>query len=349
LKIVRLRGSAQVEVVEAPDPEPKGSNVVVKVMASSICGTERHFYEDGPNRDQAASGVMNTGHEATGIVFKALTTSRLKEGDRVNLFASLTHCGKCRYCRVGRWVLCDGEPRQMGRGFHAELVSIREDFCLPLPPDISFETGALFSDVLGTALHAIRRLRITALDTVLVMGQGPIGLAATMICRFFGASVIAADTNPYRLDLALRCGATAVLDRGQEVGDVTILADSRGVDVAIDCAGAQASRHACLRAVRVGGRVAFVGLGQGFALDQEQFRHEFFRKDLELIASWYSDPSDMLELEQMVRRGLDPGRMVTHNLPLERAEQGYSAMFGGTGGKVILRPNGTPAECVSLD
>ncbi|MEI6723824.1 MAG: alcohol dehydrogenase catalytic domain-containing protein, partial [Betaproteobacteria bacterium] len=98
MKILSTPGGSRVDLIEIPDPEPEGRYVVVKVMASSVCGTERHTYEDGPSPAYVADGVVNVGHEATGVVWKVAPGSRLKEGDRVNLFASVTHCGTCRHC-----------------------------------------------------------------------------------------------------------------------------------------------------------------------------------------------------------------------------------------------------------
>jgi threonine dehydrogenase-like Zn-dependent dehydrogenase len=339
MRVVRLLGGRQLTVVDVPEPEPIDDHVVVKVMASAICGTERHAYEDGMTNAALAAGVTNAGHEGAGVVWKARGGSRLKEGDRVNLFSTRCHCGGCRHCASGRWVLCQGEPPAPGFGYHAQFVLRREDFCLPLSADVEFPTASLFGDVLGTAYRAIRRIRITAGETVLVLGQGPIGLAATMICRFMGASVIAADRLPFRVQLAERCGAdTAVLWEGPESLAALRDAAPEGVDAAIDCAGAQSTRVACLAAVRAGGRVALVGLGAGLELDGPTFRRDVFLKDLELVASWYSNPLDMFELEDMVRRGLNPERMITHVLPLEQAAEGFAAMFGGESGKVILEP-----------
>ena len=341
MRTVSLLGSRQVEVRDLPEPEPRDDHVVVKVMASSICGTERHAYDHGMNRPAAAAGVMNAGHEATGVVWKAMSSSSLKEGRRVNLFATRAHCGRCRHCARGRWVLCQGEAAApTSVGFHSQFVLLRQDFCLPLADDVSFGIGALFSDVLGTTLHAIKRLRIQGGESVLITGQGPVGLAATLVCSFFGATVIAVDLSDSRLDLARRCGAAATINSGGEDLDQRVweLAGSDGVDAAIDCAGFEATRFACLRAVRRGGRVALVGLAEGLRLDQANYRDNFFLKDLDLIASWYSDPADMFELEDMVRRGLDPGKLVTHEFPLEQAPEAYTTMFGGASGKVIVTP-----------
>lgn len=340
MKTVRLGGPREISIADLEEPTPHGNHVVVKVMASTICGTERHAYEHGLAARETAAGVLNVGHEATGIVWKSCAGSRLREGARVVLFASRRHCGRCQQCARGRWVLCQGEEPQLGFGYHSQFELLREDFCLPLSDDIDFVTGALLSDVLGTAYRAIRRLGVCGSDTVLVSGQGPIGLAATMISRFFGASVLAVDTNGLRRELALRCGATAAFDP-TEAGiesKVQSLCGPQGVSVAIDCVGSQASRLACLRSVAPGGRVAVVGLSEGLELDQATFLEHVFKKDLELIASWYSNPSDIYDLEDLVRRGLAPLAMVTHEFALEEAAAAFSLMFGGQSGKVVLKP-----------
>ena len=340
MRVVNVLGDERVEVIDAPEPTADGDHVVVKVMASAICGTERHTYEAGMAETARAAGVFNGGHEATGVVWKATAASRLKEGDRVNLFSTACHCGRCRHCAAGRWVLCQGEAPAPGFGYHAQYVRRRQDFCLPLGNEIGFETGALFGDVLGTAYRAIKRLDLAAGETMLVMGVGPIGLAATMICRFMGVAVVAADRNDRRLEIAADCGAGATINTEREdvAARVLEIVGGEGVDAAIDCAGAQDTRLACLKAVRRSGRVALVGLKDGLELDLATFREHFFRKDLDLISSWYSNPSDMFELEDLVRRGLNPERMITDVLPLEQAPAGFTKMFSGESGKVILQP-----------
>ena len=340
MKVVHFAGGSRIDVVERPVPDPDADHVVVKVMASAICGTERHAYEAGMSQVASAAGVLNGGHEATGIVWRTAPGSRLQEGDRVNLFSTAAHCGRCRHCQSGRWVLCRGEPPAPGFGYHAQYVRRRHDFCLPLADDIDFETGSLFGDVLGTAYRAIQRLGLKSGETLLVVGVGPIGLAAALLARFFGLTVLAADRNEERLKLARESGAVHVFntERDDVVSRVQALVDAEGVDAAIDCAGAQATRLLCLRSVRRGGRVALVGLRDGLTLELADFREHFFRKDLDLISSWYSNPSDMAELEDLVRRGLDPLRMVSHVLPIDRAAEGFDKMFSGRSGKVILNP-----------
>ncbi len=335
-----MLGDGKTMVGDLPEPVPYDNYVLVKVMATTICGSERHTYDHGLAR-AGASGWANVGHEAAGIVSAVDSASTVKVGDRVILFASPRHCGECEHCLSGRWVLCRGNDQpEAGSGMHSQFVIIREDFCLPLPDDLDFEAGAMFTDTLGTPLRAITRLRVGEDDTVLVSGQGPVGLAATMLCRFLGATVIATDTNDYRLGCATECGANTVVN--PQTADLRTalreFADPDGVSVAIDCSGSQAGRLASLDAVRRGnGRVAFVGLGEGLEMTSEE-ASRIFLKEVELIGSWYSDPEDMVKLAALVRQGLQPSKMVTHRFPIENAPEAFDTCFGGAGAKVVILP-----------
>ncbi len=214
MRTVQMLGNCGVDVVDLADPEPReGDEVVVQVMSSPLCGSERHAW-DGPNA-MGAGEVLNGGHEGAGIVAKARGSSHVKEGDRVVLHAA-SPCGSCRYCVAGHWVLCDSPRGRRLPGNHSQYVLVNERSCLPLADDIDFETGALFGDAIGTPFRALKRLGVSGFDTVLITGQGPIGLAATMLCRFLNARTIVLDINPYRLERGRRCGADVCLNPAEE-------------------------------------------------------------------------------------------------------------------------------------
>jgi threonine dehydrogenase-like Zn-dependent dehydrogenase len=275
-------------VLDLPEPVAELGYVVVKVMASTLCGTERHVYEHGIRPSTGSSAPVNSRHGATGVVWKTVAGSTLRPGDRFNLLAAFRHCGECRYCVSGRWILCQNEPTATpSLGYRAQYVRIREDFCLPLPYDVDFETGALFTDQLATALNALRRLRLARGETVLVSGQGPVGLVATLLATFLGTVVIATDFNGARLGPAKQCGARHAVNpaRKDVAAAIPAVAQREGVNCAIECSGGQDERLACFEAVRRGGRVAFVGLGDdSLSLDAHRYRRDFFLKDLELHA-----------------------------------------------------------------
>jgi propanol-preferring alcohol dehydrogenase len=327
-----MLGHEQVEVIDRPDPEPAGDRVVVRVMASALCGSERHAYF-GPE-PRAGNG----GHEGAGVVVATDSARHCRVGDRVLVFAA-SHCGRCQHCLRGRWILCRArQPAQTG-GMHAQLALVRDDLCFAIPDDVTFEQAALLGDVLGTPFRALRRLGASALDTVLITGQGPIGLAATMLCRFLGARVIAADVNDYRLERAAAAGATRVVNplREDVRSAVLELTDGEGADLALECSATADGAATCLAAVRTAGRVAFLGLTGKLTIDVTP---QLILRDLQVIGSWYSDPADLAELAAMVRRGLDLSPLVTHHYGIEDAAQAFVTFFGGRSAKVILAPAG---------
>jgi L-iditol 2-dehydrogenase len=324
MKAVKMLGNEQVSVVDMPDPQADGRQIIVKIMSSALCGSERHAYY--------GSHVIpgNAGHEAAGIIHDAGTSEIVSVGDRVALHAS-SACGRCRECWEGNWVRCRN-PSQTHRtiGNHSQFVQIRDELCLPLPDDISFDTGALLGDVMGTPYRAIKRLGVTGFDQVLIMGQGPIGLAATMICKFLNAEVTVADVNEYRLEQSLRCGADRALPATSP--ELAGLAP----DVALDCSGNSDAQTLCLDTVKPGGRVALIGVSEdGPRINTT--RH-FILKELTVIGSWYSTPVDHLELIDLVHRGLSPEAMITHRFGIDEAPKAFTSFFAGEAAKVMLTP-----------
>ena len=328
---VQILGRERVAVRELPDPEPKESLVVVKIMASAICGSEMGVYRGERPLE------TNNGHEAAGIVYKVDRPRRVKEGDRVVLFAR-SHCGRCRHCLAGDWILCQNPSPPRYPGNHSQYVLLDEELCLPLPDDISFEVGALLGDGLGAPYHAIRRLGITALDTVLICGQGPIGLGATLICKFFNALVIAVDINDYRLELARSIGADYTFNPRREnvLEAVRDLTGGAGVDKALDCTGKPEGELLVLEAVRRKGKVAFIGENP-HGVEVKPSPH-MIRKDLELIGSWYFNASEYEDLIKIVRRGVPVERLITHQFPISEAQKAFETFASGRAAKVLIKP-----------
>jgi propanol-preferring alcohol dehydrogenase len=330
---VQMLGNEKVAVRELPDPEPEGSLVVVKIMASAICGSEIGAYR-GRNRME-----HNSGHEASGIVYKTDRPKYLKEGDRVMLFAQ-SHCGRCQHCRAGYWILCQNPSPRRYPGNHSQYVLLDEELCLPLPQDISFEVGALLGDAIGTPYHAIKRLEVTALDTVLICGQGPIGLHATLICKFFNALVIAVDINDYRLELAKSIGADYTFNpqRDNVLEAVRDITGGLGVDKAMDCTGKAEGELLALEAVKRRGKMAFIGENsQGVTINPS--RH-LIRKDLDVIGSWYFSAAEYDDMIRIVRRGVPIERLITHQFPITEAQKAFETFASGKAAKVLIRPWG---------
>ena len=348
MKIVQFHGDRRVSVEEAPEPEPSDGLAVIKVISSTICGTELAMYTDLT----ALDGMLNGGHEATGIVWKTAPGSRLKEGARVAIYPDLgDRCGKCANCYRGVWLRCQNlGPRPEGVvGAHAQFAVRREDCCIELPDDISFEQGALLVDCVGTPYRGIRRLGVNGFDTVLITGQGPLGASAAMLCRRLGARIIATEVNDARLDRAPHFGVDHAINPTREdpLARVMELTGGQGVDKAIDFTGFPEPQNLCLDATRGGGAVGFLGLkyepgtvgtvGRGRptpvrVLDQ------LLLKEMTLISSWCVTPDQLLELFDLVREGLPIDRLITHRFGIDDAATAYETTFGGPGTKVMIDP-----------
>lgn len=328
---VRMLGNEKVTVQEFPDPEPMGSNVVVKIMSSAICGSELGTYRGPEQMDH------NIGHEASGIVWKTDKSKYVKKGDKVVLFAQ-THCGRCQYCRAGYWVLCQNPSPKRYPGCHSQYVLLDEEQCLPLPENFSFETGVLLGDAIGTPYHAIKRMGINAVDTVLICGQGPIGLGATLICKFLNAQVIAIDINDYRLERANEIGADYTFNpqRDNVLGAIKTITRGLGVDKAIDCTGKVEGELLALDAVKRGGKMAFVGENhEGVTINPSD---HLIRKDLDVIGSWYFNAAEYDDLVKIVGRGLQIEKLITHRFPLTEAQSAFETFASGKAVKVLLKP-----------
>ncbi len=340
MRTVHMLGNRGIDVIDTPEPEPKDDRVVVKIIASGICGTERHTYDGEAARDETTG--FNSGHEATGIVYKVDSSSRVREGDRVALHAG-GFCGRCRFCLTGDWVMCENRStrgNEWSPGTHSQYVLAYDQMCLPMSDDISYETGVLFGDTLGVTYHAIKRLKLTGFETVLITGQGPIGLSATMLGRFLNAFVIALDVDQYRLTHAELCGADVAVNPDAEsdvLARLQEIAGPRGIDVAIDCSANPVAQTLCLDALRKGGRMAFVGVTQGGPAINTS-RH-FINKELVLIGSWYARPTEFPELEALYRRGLPADDLITHRFGIEESQTAFDTLFGGgSAAKTIIDP-----------
>jgi len=207
LKAIRkISPKPGVEVQEAGEPKIKPSEVLVKVKATAICGSDLHVYRWDEQTTRWKSPLpMTIGHEWSGeVVQTGGEVKSLKTGDRV---AGESHipCGVCYYCKTGNMHVCQNMliyGLQTSEGSFAQYAAVPEVIAYKLPPSVSYEEGSLF-EPLGVAVHAIERVGIQPGDTVLVMGSGPIGIFAQQVAKASGAAkVIAAELKQFRLDLA---------------------------------------------------------------------------------------------------------------------------------------------------
>lgn len=253
MRALQLVAYNRFELVDLPIPVPQNDEVLIKVQACGICGSDVHGM-DGTTGRRIPPIVM--GHEAAGDVVEVGTgVEGWAIGDRVT-FDSTLFCGACDYCRSGRINLCDnrqvlgvscGEYRR--NGAFAEYVAVPARVLCRLPDGLAYEQAAMVEPV-AVAVHGVNRAAVTETDAVAVIGVGMIGLLVVQVLKARGVKwVIAVDVDSAKLDLAKRLGAD---DVAQSVAGAEL-------DVAIEAVGLTPTVDMAIRAVRKGGRVSLIG------------------------------------------------------------------------------------------
>ncbi|MBZ5621511.1 MAG: galactitol-1-phosphate 5-dehydrogenase [Acidobacteriia bacterium] len=260
-----LKQYMDLEMVQMPVPEIGPDDVLVRVRACGICGSDVHGL-DGATGRRIPPLVM--GHEAAGEV--AQTGARvhdMRPGDRVT-FDSTIYCGQCFFCASGDINLCDnrqvlgvspGEYRR--HGAFAEYVAVPRRIMYRLPESLSYEQAALIEAV-SVAVHAVNLTPLRMGASAVVVGSGMIGLLAVQALRAAGAThVVAVDVEDSRLALARQLGATEIVNSKTDQAEAAIrdLTEGRGADVAIECVGAPDPVGTAIHSVRKGGAVTLVG------------------------------------------------------------------------------------------
>ncbi|MBS1839845.1 MAG: galactitol-1-phosphate 5-dehydrogenase [Acidobacteria bacterium] len=264
MKALLLSSYSHLELADLPAPSPGPDEVLIRVAACGVCGSDVHGY-DGSSGRRIPPIVM--GHEAAGVI--ASVGSAVKNfapGDRVT-FDSTVYCGECSNCRRGNVNLCDrrqvlgvscGDYRRAGA--FAEFVSVPARILYRLPDNFPFTEAAMLEAV-AVAIHGVNLAELAPNSTALVIGAGTIGILTLQALKAAGCStVFIADVDMQRLDLAGKLGATEVLLSDDSLLK-TILdrTGNEGVDVAIECVGRGETIAAAIDAVRKGGTVVLVG------------------------------------------------------------------------------------------
>lgn len=326
-----------------PDPIPGPRDVVVKVAATSLCGTDAHIYR----WDEWAQGRVHPpriiGHELCGhVVETGREVSLVKVGDYVAAESHIT-CGRCFQCRTGQAHVCK-QYRILGidcDGSYAEYVALPEGVLWRTAPEISPEFACV-QEPLGNAVDAALAEDLTG-HTVLVTGCGPTGLFAIAVARVSGAAVIiATDTSEYRLGLAKQVGADLTVNvktgHPEAVNEaIHELTSGEGVDAALEMSGDPAALHQAFRAVKNGGRVTLFGIPTGqvcFDLPNEiifKGIRVYGVTGRRLFGTWY-------RLAGLFKAGLNIRPVITHSFPMAEFATGFDLIRSGQCGKVVLFP-----------
>jgi propanol-preferring alcohol dehydrogenase len=318
MKAVRLiKPGRALELQEIPVPEVGAREVLVRVKAAGICHSDAH-YRAGKSRVHPLP--LTLGHEVAGMVERAgAEVSRLRAGDRVCVHYLAT-CGDCAYCNEGSEQFCaTGEMIGKYRdGGYAEFIRVPARSVFLLPEEIPFEQGAIMMCSSATSLHALKKARVAAGETVAVFGVGGLGISAVQLARAFGArEVFAVDIKASKLELAKQFGATPVdAAKTDAVAELKRLTGGRGVDVALELIGLPQTMQQAVKCLAIKGRAMLVGITEK-SFEVSPYG-DVLNKEAEIIGVSDHLASELPLLIEWVRQGkLDLSRVVTRTVPLE--------------------------------
>lgn len=336
MKKTVILGERKAGLIEVPDPQPVKDWVVVKVHASALC-TEYKSYLVGRE-------MQIGGHEGVGEVVAVAQPGPVKIGDRVVILPQFP-CGKCALCRKGDYVYCENNidfeqfiGSKNGLGTFAQYVLKPDWLLFAIPDNVSYERATMAIDGIGASFGAFQAIEITAFDTLLVTGLGPVGLGAVINARFRGTRVIGVEPVPWRRERALKMGAEVVFDPGEPdlVEKIRALSEGKGVTCALDCSGKVQSQRLCIDATRRRGRVAFVGETN----DELSIRvsPDMIRKGLTLVGSWLYNMADYPKVMQVIQESPLIDLLISHVIPMSQIQEGFELLASGQCAKVVVDP-----------
>lgn len=343
MKALVLTAYNRFEMLEQPMPKLGPDDVLLKVAACGICGSDVHGMDGSTGRRQPP---IIMGHEAAGVVAQlGRNVTAWAEGDRVT-FDSTVNCGRCWFCRRGQINLCDNrkilgvacdECRRDGA--FAEYVAVPQHILYRLPDALSFRHAAMVEPV-AVAVHAVGRSGVCLGDTAVVVGAGVIGLFLVQALRAAGcAQIIAVDLDQKKLDLACKLGADVGLrsDQGDVVVEVMQRTAGRGADVALEAVGINPTVQVAATCLRKGGRLTLVGI---LAKSVDLSMQTVVTRELTINSSYISCGEYPACLDLIARGAIDVQPMISAVAPLADGAAWFERLHKGNEGliKVILEP-----------
>ena len=321
-----------------PDPAPQAGEAVIRVRHCGVCGTDLHATEDHGRK----SGGMVMGHEFCGeiVALGKDTPPGWKEGDRLTALPFIG-CGKCAACLLGKPWQCATRLiiglGDVGGGF-AEYTRVHLNSAVRLPDSVSWKAGAL-TESLAVSLHGVRAIgNGLAGKNVLVIGAGPIGLTTTLWCSFFGARhVIVSELDPGRAQMALRYGATGLVDATGDIGAQFRELTGAAPELIMECVGVPGMIAKCTELAPYGGEIIVVG----FCAQPDTFMPAFaMAKELSMKFVIAQDKSDFQFVVDMLGAGrIDVEGLVTDVLTFEQFPAAFEALRKPTSQcKILLAP-----------
>lgn len=335
MKALVYRGPGEISLEEVVDPSPVDGEVLLRVDAAGVCGTDRHIVAG----ELGVRPGTVPGHEIAGTVVEiGDRVEGWEMGERVACFGQAT-CGACAACRAGASNRCR-RPAVLGmarQGGFAERIALPASCLIRLPEAVPSPIGAIACDAIATPLHALWTVgELRAGETVVVMGAGGLGLHAVQLARLAGAAcVVAVDPSESARREALDAGADVVFDPLAEADPAAALRRvARGATLALECVGRAETVDLALAALAPGGRLVVVGVGTARPSLPPLLR--FVGSELCVMGSFGSTPAEIETVLELIGRGrLDVSRSVRREVPLDEAAAIFSEP-GGPARTVIL-------------
>lgn len=338
-----LPGDSTVELCDFDIPTPGHGQVLVQTKVTTICGSDiRCIYREhtGKGAEGYIPGTI-AGHEPCGVIVEeGPGLKRFKKGDRVIVY-HISGCGVCYDCRKGYYISCKSPSRaaygwQRDGGMAPYILCDEKDLVL-LPDELTYKDGAQVACGFGTVYEALQKIGICGDHSVLVTGLGPVGLATLALARAMGASqLIGVEMSDYRIELCRDLGLADVIIKSDDQALEKIMAATggKGCERAIDASANDAARRLALQGTRDWGKIAFVGEGGTCTFQPSP---DIIHGQKTIYGSWVTSLWLMEDLvERLVRWGIHPDRLITHEFPLAKADEAFALMAGGRCGKVAV-------------
>lgn len=342
MKAAVLTAPNQISLSEVATPQPNQGDLLIRVRAATICGTDIRIYRGRKTAGVRYPSVL--GHEFAGEVIDAGGHASLKVGDRVSLCPFIS-CGQCHLCKTGRENLCH-QGTAVGYeidGAFAEVIRIPAQAVAAgnirlLPDRMSYEEAALV-EPLSCIVNGQNKVNLNSADTVVVLGAGPIGLLHVHVARLRGAArIIVSDPSPHRRDTALKAGANLAVDPTSDdlVARVKEETGGRGADVVICAIGIAALARQATDLAAYGGRISlFAGYSKGEMAEMDV--NAIHYRELTVTGAFGQSRQDFDRAFDMVASGqLDLKPMITHRFALDDIVEALAVAEGGAAIKVAV-------------
>ncbi|MGQ4668480.1 zinc-dependent alcohol dehydrogenase family protein [Metabacillus halosaccharovorans] len=311
MKAAVLTEKMNLEIQELPLPEPLDHEVIVKVKACGICGTDQHIYHGQPGSAEVQFPIV-LGHELSGeIVQIGKNVTQFKIGNRVSIDPNM-YCGTCDYCRGNRVHLCDnlqaiGVTRNGGMG---EYCAVPAANCYTLPDELSYEEGAMI-EPLGCVLHGFNQIKMWPGASVLIIGGGYIGLMMMQVAKMYGASpIVVSEPDSTKHNLAIQLGASETIKPEE------LESKRDGFDIVIECVGRKGSMTQAVNMAKKGGTVLLFGVSApDTKIEVQPF--DIFSKELTIKGSFINPHTHDLAISLVQQGKIQIKPLLSHQFSMQ--------------------------------